>query len=77
LSSEDFTVDGTLIETWATHKSFKTKESPTHPRDDDDPENPTVNFRGEKRSNQTHAFTNDPDARRSRGRRGRALNWHT
>lgn len=66
LSSEHFTVDGTLIEAWASHKSFKPKEGPVKSPDDDDPGNPTVNFRGEKRSNQTHASTTDPDARLSR-----------
>ena len=61
MSSEHFTVDGTLIEAWASQKSFVRKDEKR--RDDDDPGNPTVNFRGEKRSNQTHASTTDPDAR--------------
>jgi transposase len=65
LSSEHFTVDGTLIEAWASLKSFKPKteseSSPAPPPDD--PGNPTVNFRGEKRSNATHASTTDPEAR--------------
>ena len=61
VSSEHFTVDGTLIEAWASQKSFVRKDEKR--RDDDDPGNPTVNFRGEKRSNQTHASTTDPDAR--------------
>jgi len=62
LSSEHFTVDGTLIEAWAGQKSFRKKDSgPTEPPDD--PGNPTVDFHGEKRSNQTHQSTTDPQAR--------------
>jgi transposase len=61
LSAEHFTVDGTLLEAWASHKSFQPKGRPTPPTDDD-PGNPTVNFRGEPRSNATHASTTDPDA---------------
>jgi transposase len=53
LSSEHFTVDGTLIEAWAGQKSFRKKDSGP-PEPPDDPGNPTVNFHGEKRSNQTH-----------------------
>ncbi len=61
LSDEHFTVDGTLIEAWASLKSFKSKDAP--PVRPDDPGNPTVNFHGERRSNATHASTTDPDAR--------------
>jgi len=63
LSDEHFTVDGTLIEAWASQKSFPRKgaEETSHPPDD--PGNPTVNFHGEKRSNDTHESTTDPDAR--------------
>src|SRR5215467_7916368 len=61
LSDEHFTVDGTLIEAWASLKSFKRKDTRGTPPDD--PGNPTVNFRGERRSNETHASTTDPDAR--------------
>src|SRR6266702_3626533 len=62
LSNEHFTVDGTLIEAWAGQKSFKKKgASKTSPPDD--PGNPTVDFHGEKRSNDTHASTTDPEAR--------------
>jgi hypothetical protein len=60
LSDEHFTVDGTLVEAWASLKSFKPKAPPVRP---DDPGNPTVNFRGERRSNATHASTTDPEAR--------------
>ncbi len=62
LSSEHVTVDGTLIEAWASQKSFRRKDDPD-PGSDDDPGNPTVNFRGQRRSNATHASTTDPDAR--------------
>jgi transposase len=61
LSGEHFTVDGTLIEAWASVKSFTRKDGP--PRPPDDPGNPTVNFHGERRSNLTHASTTDPEAR--------------
>ena len=62
LSDEHFTVDGTLVEAWAGHKSFKKKGSKKAPPPDD-PGNPTVDFKGEKRSNATHASTTDPDSR--------------
>src|SRR5262245_38801666 len=61
LSDEHFTVDGTLVEAWASLKSFKRKDVPPAPPDD--PGNPTVNFHGERRRNATHASTTDPDAR--------------
>jgi transposase len=64
-SSEHFTVDGTLIEAWASLKSFKSKEG-VDKDPPDDPGNPTVNFHGEQRSNDTHASTTDPDARLAR-----------
>ena len=64
ISDEHFTVDGTLIEAWASHKSFQRKDRPTPPADD--PGNPTVNFHGETRSNDTHESTTDPDARLAR-----------
>jgi transposase len=62
LSDEHFSVDGTLIEAWASHKSFRPKDDPTTPTDGD-PGNPTIDFRGEKRSNLTHRSTTDSDAR--------------
>ena len=64
LSDEHFSVDGTLIEAWASQKSFQRKDQPTPPPDD--PGNPTVNFHGETRSNETHESTTDPDARLAR-----------
>jgi transposase len=63
LSHEHFTVDGTLLEAWASHKSFRPIEDPTAPPSDGDPSNPSVNFRGEKRSNATHRSVTDPDTR--------------
>jgi transposase len=63
LSDEHFTVDGTLIEAWAGQKSFKRKGTPALPEPPDDPGNPSINFRGERRTNATHASTTDPEAR--------------
>src|ERR1700691_1721015 len=60
-SDEHFSVDGTLLEAWASGKSFRPKEKKSSPPPDD-PGNPTVNFRGEKRSKQTHDSKTDPDA---------------
>ncbi len=65
LSDEHFSVDGTLIEAWASHKSFQHKGGSDQPPKDD-PGNPTVDFHGEKRSNQTHESTTDPDSRLAR-----------
>jgi transposase len=68
LSDDHFTVDGTLLEAWASQKSFR-------PRDQDPPAggggNPTVNFHGQRRSNATHESTTDPDARLYKKARGR------
>lgn len=65
LSDEHFSVDGTLIEAWASQKSFQRKDKNQAPPPDD-PGNPTVNFHGEKRSNDTHQSTTDPEARLAR-----------
>jgi transposase len=68
LSDEHFTVDGTLIEAWAGQKSFKRKSGTadeSSPRDDD-PGNPSVDFHGERRRNDTHQSTTDPEARLAR-----------
>jgi len=62
LSDEHFTVDGTLVEAWAGHKSFKPKDAKAD-KPPDDPGNPSVDFTGQKRSNKTHRSTTDPDAR--------------
>jgi len=65
LSDEHFTVDETFVEAWASLKSFKKKDAaPTPPPED--PGNPTVNFHGEERSNETHQSTTDPEALLSR-----------
>jgi transposase len=61
LSHEHFTVDGTLLEAWASHKSFKRRDTPPDPPDAGG--NAGVNFRGERRTNATHQSTTDPDAR--------------
>src|ERR1700675_4939056 len=69
LSEEHFTVDGTLIEAWAGQKSFQRKDK-LMPPPPDGGSNPTVNFHGEKRRNQTHQSTSDPEAmlyKKSRG----------
>jgi len=63
LSDEHFSVDGTLIEAWASHKSFKPKDG----GDDDD----GANFHKQKRSNETHESTSDPDSRLYRKAHGR------
>jgi transposase len=68
LSDDHFTVDGTLLEAWASHKSFRR-------RDADPPTgggaNPTVNFHGQRRTNDTHRSTTDPDARLYKKAQGR------
>jgi transposase len=58
-SDEHFTVDGTLLEAWASLKSFQPRAG-TNPPPPDEGGNPTVNFHGEKRSNATHASKTDP-----------------
>ena len=68
-SDEHFTVDGTLVEAWASLKSFQRKDQSAAPPDD--PGNPTVDFHGEKRSNETHASTTDPDALLARKGKGK------
>jgi transposase len=63
LSSEHFSVDGTLIQAWASMKSFKPKEPPGNDRAGGGGRNAPSDFRGQKRSNATHRSTTDPDAR--------------
>ena len=65
LSDEHFSVDGTLIEAWASQKSFQRKDQ-DQPPPPDDPGNPTVNFHGEARRNDSHASSTDPEARLAR-----------
>ncbi len=60
LSDEHFTVDGTLIEAWASHKSFKPKDQSDS---DEGGSNPSVDFRRQRRTNDTHASRTDPEAR--------------
>ena len=65
-SDEHFTADGTLIESWASLKSFVRKDGTDAKKvqaaKDEDPGNPTINFRGEKRCNDTHQSTTDPES---------------
>ena len=65
MSSEHFSVDGTLIEAWASLKSFRPKD------DDDSDNNGWADFRGKKRSNDTHESKTDPDARLMRKSNGK------
>src|SRR5207249_932690 len=64
LSDEHFSVDGTLIEAWASHKSFR-------PKDGSGDEDGGANFHGQQRKNDTHASTSDPDSRLYRKAAGR------
>lgn len=89
LSSEHFTVDGTLIQAWAGQKSFQRDPGKSGGADDDDQSrpavpkhrrkflpadhdrrNPTVSFRGERRSNTTHTSTTDPEAQLTKKAKG-------
>lgn len=78
LSDEHFSVDGTLIEAWASQKSFRPKDDDGKPPSErvcdlgDGGRNPSVDFHGEKRSNATHASVTDPDARLARKSTGAA-----
>jgi transposase len=72
ISNDHFTVDGTIVEAWASLKSFRRKGEGRRRKDDDDPGNPTVDFHGEKRSNDTHESTTDPESRLYRKSRGQA-----
>src|SRR6187401_3813234 len=72
ISKEHFTVDGTLMEAWASLKSFRPKSKGNDDRDP--PEggsNPTSNFHGEKRRNDTHESTTDPEAKLARKGNGK------
>lgn len=59
-STEHFSVDGTLIDAWASHKGFRSKNDDGS---SDSGHNPEINFKGQPRANETHASTTDPDAR--------------
>ena len=73
LSRDHFTVDGTLMKAWASMKSFRPKDGGGDPPDGG--RNGERDFRGEKRSNATHASTSDPDARLYR--KGNGATWGT
>src|SRR5438094_8794479 len=86
LSDKHFRVDGTLLEAWASHKSFRpvdpvgkdNDQEPKPPAARWDKNNPTVNYRGEKRTNQTHCSTTDPQAMLARKGPGKEakLSYH-
>ena len=65
MSDDHFSVDGTLIEAWASLKSFKKKDGDKSDKagPPDDPGNPSVDFHGERRTNDTHESSTDPDAK--------------
>jgi transposase len=69
LSDEHFSVDGTQIQAWASMKSFKAKDGSSEPPDPG--RNGEQDFRGEKRSNETHASTTDPEAKLHRKGNGK------
>ena len=69
ISDEHFTVDGTLLEAWASLKSFQPRDKQDGPPDDNG--NPTVDFHGQKRSNETHESKTDPDALLARKGKGK------
>lgn len=71
MSAEHFSVDGTLIDAFASMKSFVKKDDDTPPAVGGGGRNADVQFRGERRSNETHASTTDPDARLYRKGDGR------
>lgn len=66
LSKEHFSVDGTLIQAWASHKSFKPKDGSDDSGSSGSGRNAQANWKGTRRSNDTHASTTDPDARQYR-----------
>ena len=65
-SNDHFTVDGTLIQSWASLKSFRPQDEPVDKPPAEGGSNPSVNFRGETRRNETHRSTTDPEARLAR-----------
>jgi len=71
LSSDHFSVDGTLIEAWASMKSVKPKDGSGEPPRQGGGRNAEADFHGQKRSNDTHASTTDPDARLYRKGKGK------
>jgi transposase len=78
LSTDHFSVDGTLIEAWASMKSFKPTDGPNEPPADGGGRNQETDFHGQRRSNETHASTTDPEARLYRNdpaRRPSSASW--
>jgi transposase len=71
LSSAHFSVDGTLLEAWASLKSFRPKDDPPSEDPPSQGRNEEVDFHGEKRSNVTHASTTDPEARLAKKGKGK------
>jgi transposase len=71
-SNDHFTVDGTLIQSWASLKSFRPKDEPVDQPPAEGGSNPSVDFRGEQRTNETHQSTTDPQARLARKSNGTA-----
>ena len=74
LSEEHFSVDGTLLEAWASVKSFRLRDDDPLPSEGGG-RNPAVGFRGERSRNETHRSTTDPDARRARKRVEEVFGW--
>lgn len=72
ISDEHFTVDGTLVEAWASLKSLQPKSGKEDRKDDGDPGNPSVDFHNEKRSNETHESSTDPEAKIYKKSKGQA-----
>lgn len=71
LSEEHFSVDGTLLEAWASVKSFRPKDEDQSPPSQGSGRNPEVDFRGERRSNETHQSITDPEARLAKKGKGK------
>lgn len=71
MSKEHFTVDGTLIEAWASMKSFRPKDDQEQGPPETGGRNPDVDFKGQKRKNDTHQSTTDPDSRLLRKGKGK------
>jgi hypothetical protein len=74
MSDDHFTVDGAVIEAWAEVNSFRSKgEGPSDRSTHGDRGNPSVGFRGRKRTNQIHGSTTDPESRSMRKGLGRGV----
>ncbi|MGH9601240.1 MAG: IS5 family transposase [Terriglobales bacterium] len=76
-SNDHFTVDGTLIQSWASLKSFRPQDEPRDEPPTKGGSNPSVDFRGQKRTNETHRSTTDPEARLARKSNAAALLSHS